>query len=287
MKIQFTSFQAIKLDGLPPRDVWVWTPPAYHTQPQSHFPVIYMHDGQNLFFPEKSYTGVTWGVAETITKLAGWGFIQPAIVVGIENTDNRLGDYLPTSPFESPQGKAVLASLTQAQKEELDKFDFVADLYLKLLVEVIKPTVDREFRTLSGLRHTFVMGSSMGGLISLYALVEYPDIFGGAGCFSTHWPAVDRVILPYLHESLPRAGRHRLYFDHGSVGLDAAYAPCQAAVDAIGLEKGYLPGVDWLTRFAPGADHHERAWRARMHIALRFLLGTAICKTVNEKKPSL
>lgn len=274
MPIQFTQYPALKVDGLLPRDVWVWTPPAYHTNPHARFPVIYMHDGQNLFFQEKSYTHVTWGVAEAISKLSNWGFIQPAIVVGIDNTENRFGDYLPTRPFETPEGQALIDSLTKAEKEELAKVNLVADQYLNLMVEVIKPTVDAHFRTLPGWPHTFVMGSSMGGLISLYALVEYPEVFGSAACFSTHWPVVEQVILAYLQSNLPEAGRHCLYFDYGSEGLDAEYGPCQVAVDKIGLEKGYLSGQDWLTRFAPGADHHERAWRSRLHIALRFLLGS-------------
>jgi predicted alpha/beta superfamily hydrolase len=273
MEIKLTRYPAMKLDGLLPRDVWVWTPSAYQNDPAARFPVIYMHDAQNLFYPEKSYTHVTWGVAEAITKLSSWGFIQPAIVVGIDNTENRIGDYMPFRPFQTPEGKAVIESLAKEIREEFGKIDPVADLYLKLIVDVIKPRVDQDFRTWPDISHTFIMGSSMGGLISLYALVEYPAIFGGAGCFSTHWPVVDKVILPYLQTYLPEAGRHKLYFDHGSEDLDAEYAPHQAAVDQVGFEKGYVLGKDWLKRFGAGTGHHERSWRSRMHIALRFFLG--------------
>jgi predicted alpha/beta superfamily hydrolase len=273
--IPLTHYPAMKAPGLIPRDVWVWMPPAYHTNPHERFPVIYMHDGQNLFDPAQAYDHVTWGVAEAITKLSRWGFIQPAIVVGIGNTENRLGDYLPARPFESPEGQAFIRSLSEDEKYELAQFDVAADKYLQFMVEVVKPMVDRDFRTRAEMQHTIVMGSSMGGLISLYALVEYPQVFGGAGCFSTHWPAVERVILPYLESYLPEGGSHRIYFDYGSVGYDAEYAPHQEAVDTLMREKGYVHGVDWLTRLYPGADHHERAWRTRLHIALRFLLGNA------------
>lgn len=273
MAIRLTHYSDLKLEGLLPRDVWVWVPPAYQQNPEGRFPVIYIHDGQNLFFPKKSYTGVTWGVAETITKLSGWGFIKPAIVVGIDNTENRPGDYLPTRPFITPEGQAFIASLPEAARAKFDKFDFISDQYLKLMVEVVKPTVDRDFRTLPDLAHTIVMGSSMGGLISLYALVEYPSVFGRAGCLSIHWPMVEMVILPYLNNHLPEPGQHKLYFDYGSEGVDALYAPCQAKVDEIGLKRGYVMGRDWLTSFAPGADHHESAWRSRLHIPLRFFLG--------------
>ena len=274
--LPLTHYPAMKTPGLLPRDVWVWTPPAYHTQPQQRFPVIYMHDGQNLFIPEKSYTHVTWGVAETITKLSVWGFIQPAIVVGIDNTENRFGDYLPLRPYETPEGQSFLASLTGTQKDELAQMDWVADTYLKLIAEVIKPRVDQDFRTLRDSAHTFVMGSSMGGLISLYALVEYPQVFGGAGCLSTAWPAMNEFMLPYLQSKLPPAGEHKLYFDYGTEGLDADYAPDQQAVDALMVEAGYRHGVDWVTRLYPGADHHERAWRSRLHIVLRFLLSDLV-----------
>jgi predicted alpha/beta superfamily hydrolase len=117
------------------------------------------------------------------------------------------------------------------------------------------------------------MGSSMGGLISLYALVVYPEIFGGAGCLSTHWPAVETFIIPYLKSYFPKSGQHKIYFDHGTQGIDADYHRCQQFVDETMLEKGYTPGIDWITHIAPGATHHEDAWRSRLHLPLRFFLG--------------
>lgn len=116
------------------------------------------------------------------------------------------------------------------------------------------------------------MGASMGRLISLYALVEYPHIFGKAGCVSTHWPIMGEWMVPYLRASLPKAGLHKLYFDHGSRVYDTAYPSFQHAVDEIMIEKGYTTGVDWLTHIAPGADHHECDFNKRLHIPLRFLL---------------
>ena len=273
MKIDLQNYSQLVLPGLLPRDVRVWTPPQYKSQPEASFPVMYMHDGQNLFYPEKSYTHVTWGVAEVMTRLSHWGFIQPAIVVGIDNTKNRIGDYLPTQPFETPEGRAHIDKLHEQSVEELETFDFVADTYLQLIVEVIKPLIDQNIRTQPDRENTFVMGSSMGGLISLYALVEYPKIFGGAGCFSTHWPILGQFTAPYLRTHLPQAGAHKLYFDYGTGGNDAQYAPWQAEVDEIMQEKGYTYGEDWITRVAPGAIHHEKAWRSRIHLALRFFLG--------------
>jgi predicted alpha/beta superfamily hydrolase len=119
-----------------------------------------------------------------------------------------------------------------------------SDTYLKLIVEEIKPLIDRNFRTRLGQQDTMVMGSSMGGLISLYALTEFPDVFGGAGCFSTHWPIMHGLTIPYLQADLPIPGKHKIYFDYGTGGFDAEYEPYQLAVDAVMCEKGYAHGVD-------------------------------------------
>jgi predicted alpha/beta superfamily hydrolase len=272
MKIELDHYPNLQAEDLLPRDVWVWKPHTYTTDQKQYFPVIYMHDGQNLFFRKRSYANATWGVAEAITRLSGWGFIQPAIVVGIDNTQNRYGDYLPTKPYETPEGNAFFANL----KETTDIFEennFVADQYLKLLVETIKPLIDKNYRTKPMLNDTFIMGSSMGGLISLYALVEYPKVFGGAGCLSTHWPAIEGLIIPYLKSNFPPSGQNKIYFDHGTQGLDVDYQPLQNLVDAVMKEKGYTPGKDWITHVAPAAIHHEDAWRARLHLPLRFFLG--------------
>ncbi|MFN2304248.1 MAG: alpha/beta hydrolase [Anaerolineales bacterium] len=272
MKINLTHYPNLQLKGLLPRDAWVWLPPQYHQNPDARFPVIYMHDGQNLFYPEKSYTDETWGVAETMTKLSQWGFIRPAIVVGIDNTANRTGDYMPIEPFETPEGRVFIAKLKQDSKKEYKRFNWVADQYLQLMVEILKPRIDRDFRTQTRAEDTTVMGSSMGGLISLYALTQMPEVFGAAGCLSTHWPALGDFLIPYLIRRLPAAGKHKIYFDFGNQGLDASYPPYQKAVDVVMVNKGYKLGKNWLTHFAPGAEHHERAWRSRLHIALRFLL---------------
>jgi predicted alpha/beta superfamily hydrolase len=272
MKIKLDHYPNLQTGSLLPRDVWVWKPTGYEKDQDNHFPVIYMHDGQNLFFPERSYAKATWGVAEVITRLSCWGFIQPAIVVAIDNTENRFGDYLPTRLYETPEGQAYIENL----KETTDIFTknrFHADQYLELIVEKIKPMIDRIYRTSNNLEDNIIMGSSMGGLISLYALVEYPGIFGGAGCLSTHWPAVEAFILPYLRRNLPESGRHKIYFDHGTQDIDADYSHCQKLVDEILVDKGYFPGKDWVTHIAPSANHHEDAWRSRLHLPLRFLLG--------------
>jgi predicted alpha/beta superfamily hydrolase len=117
------------------------------------------------------------------------------------------------------------------------------------------------------------MGSSMGGLISLYAISQYPQVFFGAGCVSTHWSAGLEVLVDELAKMLPDPGTHRLYFDYGTTGVDAPYEPYQLQMDKYLRAAGYTES-NWLTRKFEGADHNEAAWRARVKIPLEFLLGS-------------
>lgn len=252
-----------------PRHVDVWLPPGYTADPTRRYPVLYAHDGQNLFQAETAYGGVAWSVAEIMTRLIQTGEIQPALVVGLWNTPLRWREYMPQRAFARAAGAARLPQfITFAGGPP------ISDAYLRCLTTEVKPMLDATYRTLPNADQTFIMGSSMGGLISAYALCEYPTVFGAAACLSTHWVAGDGIVVDYLAAHLPRPGRHRLYFDHGSLGVDAGYAPYQQRVDGLMRGAGYTPGRDWLTQTFPGTDHNEAAWRDRLHIPLRFLLGT-------------
>ena len=269
MDITLDRFPGITYPSLLARDVEVWLPQQYFDYPEEKFPVLYMHDGQNLFIKHK-FIKQTWKVAENITELSDGGKIKPAIVVGIANTTNRVGEYLPAGVFSTPDSHTYLQKMLH--KYAVGNFTLLSDAYLKLIVDVIKPMVDGKYRTRPGRSDTFIKGSSMGGLISLYALCEYPDVFGGAGCVSTHWPIVGEHILPYLEANLPPADTHKLYFDHGSRGIDADYKPYQTKVDELMAMKGYQRDVDWLSRYFPGAWHNEFAWAKRIQIPLEFFL---------------
>lgn len=249
------------------RQVDVWLPDGYAADGEQRYPVIYMHDGQNLFDHGLAYGGVDWEVHTALSRLVAEGTVPAAIIVGVWNTHLRWPEYLPEKPFRSPGRESALLLVGEKLNAEP-----MSDAYLRFLVDEVKPYIDRTYRTRPDQAHTYVMGSSMGGLVSLYALCEYPQVFAGAGCLSTHWPAVESVIEPYLTAALPRPGRHRIYFDYGTETLDAEYEPCQQRADAIMQAAGYVAGVDWLTRCFPGADHSESAWQQRVHIPLSFLL---------------
>lgn len=263
-----------------PRRVDVWLPPGYEGG-TDRLRVLYMHDGQNLFDPASTPFG-EWGVDEALSRLIADGRVPPTMVVGVWNTKYRSREYLPQAAYEQ-----VPADIRAAYEQTLGG-GALSDFYVDFLVKELKPFIDATYRTRAGRADTFVMGSSMGGLISLYSLIRYPDIFGGAGCLSTHWPCVTHFdwirsgdprvavvadsFIAYVRTHLPRAGRHRLYFDLGNVELDSVYPPYQAKVDAFLPDLGYVRDKDWMTKLFDGEAHNEAAWRRRVAGPLRFLL---------------
>jgi predicted alpha/beta superfamily hydrolase len=258
-------YEDFKSRFVPARNVDIWLPPEYDAG--SRLPVIYMQDGQNLFDSEIAYGGVDWGIDEAIARLVQERGIGPAIVVGIWSTEHRWREYMPEKALETSKNRELKSGFVREQGGTP-----VSDRYLQFVVEEVKRRVDEGYGTRAERENTFIMGSSMGGLVSLYAVCEYPDVFGGAGCLSTHWPAGDGAVVEYVREAVPAAGRHRIYFDCGTETLDAAYEPYQKRVDEIMREKGYEEGRDWVTYRFEGAEHSERAWRKRVGIPLAFLL---------------
>jgi len=248
------------------RHVDVWCPPGYENG-AARYPVIYLHDGQNLFDPAWSFLGIDWGVDEVLERLMAEGVSDGVIVVGIWHGRQRRLDYMPQQPLMTEQARPLLDRFAQEQGGAPQ-----SDAYLRFMVAELKPFVDATYRTLPDRAHTAVMGSSMGGLISLYAVTEYPAVFGGAGCVSTHWPIGGSWLVDYFGGALPRPGDHRIYFDYGTETADAAYEPYQLQMDALMQAAGYQCGIDWITKRFAGAEHSERAWRTRVDVPLKFLL---------------
>jgi len=261
--------------GAGPMVVSVWLPPGY-TASNERYPVLYMQDGQNVFDgAHRTWNGHAWGADTIAAELIAAHKIRPVIIVAVDHKGMERGrQYYP---------QAAYSRLDAAIRLDPAVAPPFSDAYLRFLVRELKPIGDSRFRTQSGTASTFVMGSSMGGLISLYAFAEYPQVFGGAGCLSTHWlmavpgPAAPTEALFSAYESYLRdkgLKPGRLWFDHGTVGLDANYAPYQERVDALLKRQGWRPGIDFVSKVYPGADHNEDAWRARLGESLQFLLGT-------------
>ena len=252
------------------RAVRVWTPADY--DPSIKYDVIYMHDGQNLFDPSLTWNNQEWGVDEVLSQMIAAGEIRPCIEVGIDNSHLRYEEYYPS---------AICSNVPAGVLPE--DFKALGDEYLKFLVEEVKPWIDSRYSTWGDPAHTFIMGSSCGGLISSYALCRYPEVFGGAACLSTHsslmnpHTKIDQkpaslVYLEYLRANLPADSDHILYMDCGDCPIDTAYKESQAAINEM------IEGLDWndenyMYRFFPGQSHSENDWRSRLDIPVRFLLG--------------
>lgn len=259
------------------RNVDVWLPDNYSNKKK--YAVLYMHDGQMLYDAATTWNKQAWEVDETVEKLIKDGKIKDTIVAGVwNNGEYRHSEYYPqkTLEFLPPETREFIISKQLKDKPQ-------ADNYLKFLTEELKPYIDKNFSTKRDRKNTFIAGSSMGGLISIYALCEYPDIFGGAAGISTHLPLIlaeeikdkyDVVAASfriYLEKNLPKADKRKIYFDYGDQTLDALYPPLQKKVDDIMKVKGWTE-KSWTTKFFAGEDHSEKSWAKRLDIPVEFLL---------------
>jgi enterochelin esterase-like enzyme len=255
------------------RPVDVWLPADY--SPAKRYNVLYMHDGQMLFDASKSWNQQAWDVHLAVDRLVRQGRIPETLVVGVWNNGKlRHSEYFPAKflPF-------VKEPLRQRFVDQGLQGTPRSDAYLRYLVDELKPAIDARYATRAGREHTFVMGSSMGGLISLYAMNEYPQVFGGAAGLSTHWVGsfeanshLPLAAFMYLRDRLADPATHRLYMDHGTTELDALYAPYQAFIDQIVKDRGYT-AANSLSRVFEGTGHNEKAWAARLEVPLLFLMG--------------
>jgi predicted alpha/beta superfamily hydrolase len=215
-----------------------YLPPGYGENPLKRYPVIYMQDGKNLFFPEEAFLSREWEVDESLGLLDSMNAADKCIVVGIFSHD-RMSDY--TKPGYETYGRSV--------------------------VEEIKPFVDRNFRTFTHCEETGVMGSSLGGVVSFYLAWQYPEVFGYAaslsGTFSHRDDLIDRVLTEPRRETL-------FYLDSGWPGDN--YEVNLAMAMAF-TERGYVPGRDFVHFAFPLAEHSERSWATRLHLPVQLFSG--------------
>lgn len=272
--------EAVASAHVKPRNVGVWLPPGYEAS-NARYPVLYMHDGQNLFDASTANFG-EWEVDEHLDRLIASGQVRAPIVVGVWNTDLRLREYLPAD---------LIAALPDDMRDEVQAIyggPSLSEGYIRFLVEELKPLIDRTYRTLTGPADTTISGSSMGGLISLQAVMKRPDVFSAAACLSTHWPLkVDgledgpalqswrkRLVAAWtgvIAAGLPAPGSHRFYFDRGDETLDQFYGEFQTRIDQTFRARGY-DALNHRSLVFPGAQHNEASWNSRLDVPLTFLL---------------
>ena len=251
------DFPATKLGNT--RTVLVYLPPGYDSDPEARYPVLYMHDGQNLFDAATSFIGVEWNVDETLTRMTESGDVEPIIVVGIYNEgDDRVYEYTPIEDRSGDGGGA--------------------DLYADFIVNDLKPFIDAHYRTRPGRDNTGIMGSSLGGLVSLYVAWSHPDVFSKVGAMSATYGWADAYILDFLEQQAPPPDV-RVWLDVGTAesgadrdkdGVPDLIALHRRVRDVL-MEKGLSIPRDLRYVEEQGALHNERAWGARFPRAVAYL----------------
>jgi predicted alpha/beta superfamily hydrolase len=233
------------------RNILVYVPGGYEEDTEQRYPVLYLHDGQNLFDGRTSHVpGLTWNVHNTADRLIAEGEIQPLIIVGIYNTGvHRINEYTPTRDPVYGGGDA--------------------GLYGRLLTEELKPWVDENYRTLGAAEHTGLGGSSLGGLVTLYLGLQRPDVFSRLAVLSPSVWWHRRSILSIVKKSNP-VPRPRIWLDMGTDEGPAGVRNSDQLHQAL-LERGWRDGEDLLYTRVQGGRHNEGAWAKRVGPFLKFL----------------
>lgn len=271
---------SIKSKFIDSRNVDVWLPEDYSKAKK--YAVLYMQDGQMLFDPEQTWNKQAWQIDKVAAALMAQKKTIPFIIVGIWNNGNkRHSEYFPSRVYRNiEETQKNFISDILIKKGRIDcKFRPISDYYLKFIVTELKPYIDANFYTYPEAKYTFIAGSSMGGLISMYAVCEYPEVFGGAACMSTHWTGIyqlkdnpiPKALFSYMNYYLPNPKTHKIYFDCGDQTLDTLYPALQMRVDSIMNRKKYSK-KNWVTKYFPGHDHSEKSWGERVNFPLEFLL---------------
>lgn len=250
-------------------DVWLHE----NFSQDERYPVLYMHDGQNLYDASTTWNHQAWEMDSTACCMIGEGLVTPFIIVGIHSDPaTRVSQLMPQKAVADAGLDDLMAEVKLQGKPVL------GDKYADFVVSTLKPLIDSSYPTLSDSEHTAVMGSSMGGLMSLYLISEYPEVFGGAACLSTHWYGTldagnqfGDAMMRYVDNHLPDPTDHRLYFDHGTSTIDAYYGPWETQALLKAQMKGYQYGKNLDSYIDYGAPHEERAWAGRVARPLLFL----------------
>lgn len=248
------NFYAKKLNNR--RRIILYLPPSYEKEPQRRYPVLYMHDGQNIFDAATSFIGAEWGVDETVEKLIAENKLKEIIVVGIDNNADRMKEYTPYVEEERGGGGG--------------------DAYMDFMINDLKPYIDQHYRTMPDRKHTAIMGSSLGGLISLYIAWKHPEIFSMSGVISPALYWGHSKIFDEINKTEKKDVK--IYLDMGTNEgtTTGVLKKFNEAIDDVRkmketlIKKGFVLGKDFDYFEDEGAVHNESAWAKRVHKPLLF-----------------
>ncbi|GAA3996281.1 alpha/beta hydrolase-fold protein [Hymenobacter fastidiosus] len=263
VRVMSTSFAIPQLGRT--RRVWLYLPEGYLANPTSRYPVLYMHDGQNVFDACTSFSG-EWGVDETLKQLQQQGLdATGCIVVAIDNGGGqRLNEY---SPWNNPQYGGGQG-----------------DQYVDFLVQTLKPYIDTNYRTLTGREYTGIAGSSMGGLISTYAALKYPSVFSKVGVFSPAFWFAEQPLFQYVQQH-PANPDTKFYFVSGTTESQTMVPLMQAMRDA--LQSGGVPAANLSYNPRPDGQHAEWFWKREFAAAYQWLFAPAGPTAAKGGRPAL
>jgi len=255
--VEYSHFYSPQLNNR--RTVLVYLPPQYFANPTEHFPVLYLQDGNNVFDTGTSFAGVAWNVEYAIEELTDLGLMRPCIAVGIYNTMGRMSEYTPSwsSRFEGGE----------AQK------------YARFMIDSVKPFVDRSYRTLPDSEHTAVMGSSLGGLVSMWIGWNYPEVFSKVGAISTSIWWDKRSLIDEIRDTNREERRSKLQiwldvgtYEGGTGGFGRVSPMVSDSRDLreLLIERGFTLHRDLEYFEDVGSGHNEGAWRDRVDGPLTF-----------------
>lgn len=235
------------------RKITVYLPPGYRDEDARRYPVLYMHDGQNLMDPEEAFGGMPWSVDETAQAAILEGAVEPLIIVGIHNTADRLHEY----------------THVKAETGRMKGHGGRADHYGRMIVDELKPFIDAQYRTRPQREFTGLGGSSLGGLVTMYLGLRHPDVFSRLAVMSpSAWWANNQIIrdVALIGERLPL----RIWLDIGKKEGPKIKHQVRALKEIL-LANGWELGADFAYFEVPEARHEESAWAARFGDVLKFL----------------
>ncbi len=227
------------------RNIIVWLPPSYQNT-ENQYPVLYLHDGQNVFDPKTSFLGYDWQLDETVTRLIKNKKITEIIMVGLYNTEKRTEEYSPVR---------------------------LGKMYSDFLVHTVKPFIDSTYRTRPERNYTAVLGSSMGGIISFHIAWEYSDAVSMAGCFSPAFLIDKYEIIKRVKKYNGTKKPIKVILFNGSEGLDRRFQRGVTRMEKALKKKGFREPENFLVKVFEGAEHNEPAWSLQSEDALLYFFG--------------